>query len=92
MSLDKWIKDPHKKKKEPVKKKPRRVAEKKTEIDREAELYEEVKTSPLGKLQKFKLKCPNRKCKYEKIKAKLKLTERDKVCPKCSTQMKMEKL
>jgi hypothetical protein len=92
VSLDKWIKEPPKKSKAPVKKKPKKVAEKKIGIEQELEIIEEVKKSPLGKIQKFKLKCPDRKCKYEKIKVKLKLTERDKVCPKCSKQMKIEKI
>lgn len=86
-SLDKWIKGPPKKKKPPAKKPPK---VKEVEERVEEETKKEEKT--LGKLQKFKLKCPDKKCKYEKIKVKSKLSEQDIICPKCSKEMKIAKL
>ena len=84
MSLDKWLKSEKKekdvKKKPEVKKKP---APKKS--------LEKSKPQPQSKkMNKFILTCPKKSCKYQKIKVKKDLTEKDKTCPRCKGQMKVK--
>ena len=83
MSLDKWIKP--KNKKEEVKKKPQPKASE----DRTKEATSPEKT-PI-KLTKHILICPKAKCKYQKTIIKKQLTERDKICPRCKSKMKIKK-
>lgn len=42
-------------------------------------------------LTKFNLICTKPKCKYQKIIMKRELLEKDKICPKCKSQMKIKK-
>ncbi len=50
----------------------------------------ETPTSKTG-LEKRVLKCPNAKCKYERVVVKAKLMRNDLECPKCGTLMKESK-
>lgn len=89
ISLDKWLKDSSKKKQSKIKER------KMDSVDEEPKSNEKqilIKKSPLGKLQKFKLKCQNKKCGYQKTIVKLKLTKKNEICPKCSKTMKIQKL
>ncbi len=89
ISLDKWLKEANKKKKQKEKLKSDEDV-KTTPISSEKQVT--IKKSPLGKLQKFKLKCQSKKCGYQKIIVKTKLTNKDEICPRCSKNMKIEKL
>lgn len=89
ISLDKWLKETSKKKKKMEKLKPDENV-KTTLISSEKRII--IKKTPLGKLQKFKLKCQSKKCGYQKTIVKTKLTNKDELCPKCSKNMKIEKL
>ena len=88
ISLDKWIKT-EKKKKNEVKnntgktkiKLSKENLDKKEEIDRISEKFE-----------KFELICKNTKCKYKKILKKKRITERDIICPRCKSEMKVKKI
>lgn len=82
MSLDKWIKP--KKKKEEVKKKPQpKASEDKTKKAPSPE------KTPIN-LTKYILICPKAKCKYQKTIIKKQLKERDKICPRCKSKMKIK--
>ncbi|MFX1395297.1 MAG: hypothetical protein ACFFAH_17295 [Promethearchaeota archaeon] len=83
MSLDKWIKD--KKKKEEIKKKtkPKGLPEKN-------KFPTPPEKTPL-KFSKTLLICPKAKCNYQKTIKKKNLTERDKICPRCKSTMKIKK-
>ncbi len=84
MGLDKWLKPEKKekviKKKPPVKKKP----------TPEKSIEKPEPQPPSKKMTKFHLTCPKKSCKYQKIKVKKELTERDKICPRCKGQMKVK--
>ena len=83
MSLEKWIKP--KKKKEEIKKKPQpKSSGEKKKISATPEKI------PL-KFTKTFLTCPKAKCKYQKTIIKKNLTERDKMCPRCISKMKIKK-
>lgn len=89
ISLDKWLKEQSKKKLPKIKEVKIDSADEKPKSNEKKIL---IKKSPLGKLQKFKLKCHNKKCGYQKTIVKVRLTEKDEICPKCSKTMKIEKL
>jgi hypothetical protein len=81
LSLDKWIKS--KKKKEENKKKPQHKASNdKTQIQTSI-------AKPTRKHIKYNLLCPKKKCAYQKTIMKKQLMERDKICPKCKSIMKI---
>ncbi len=57
----------------------------------EVELKPSKPPSSKSPFEKHSLKCPNAKCKYERVVAKAKLTRNDFECPKCGTLMKEHK-
>ncbi len=81
MGLDKWIKP-----------------EKKTEKKEEAGSRKKPKTQPIKKkseiqsknLTKFVLICSKLKCKYKKTIMKKELSEKDRICPRCRSEMKVK--
>ena len=87
MSLDKWIKSD---KKEETKNKPQ---EKKGQKGGQSEVRKdqaEKTLEPLAqKFNKFQLKCPKKGCNYQKTIVKKDLKEKDKVCPRCKSTMKV---
>lgn len=83
MGLDKWLKSDDVDKKQI--KKPTEVKKKKDEEQEKSN----IKTNRL-KLQKYILNCPNSKCKYQKIVMKKELNDIDKICPRCSKEMKVK--
>ena len=89
ISLDKWLKEQSKKKQPKIRQKNIDMVDEQLKSNEEQIL---IKKGPLSKLQKFKLKCQNKKCGYQKTIVKIKLTEKDEICPKCSKTMKIEKL
>lgn len=84
MGLDKWIK-PEDKKKQKIKKKDKGDQPK----DGTFKPKEEQKDKESLKLRKFYLTCPKAKCKYKKTIVKKTLTEKDKICPRCKSEMKL---
>jgi len=84
LGLDKWIK-PEDKKNKKIKKKDEGYPSK----DRTSKPKEEQKDKESSKLTKFDLTCPNAKCKYKKTIVKKTLTEKDKICPRCKSEMKL---
>ena len=84
MGLDKWIKTEENKKKPKIKddtKKPKKTESKAKEIKG---------TIGPKNLLKFYLVCPKAKCKYQKTIIKKELTDKDKVCPRCKSIMKIK--
>ncbi|MFX1280771.1 MAG: hypothetical protein ACFFA3_15450 [Promethearchaeota archaeon] len=84
MGLDKWLKSD-----EVDKKQIKKPNEDKKKKDEELE-KSNIKTKRL-KLQKYILNCSNSKCKYQKIVMKKELTDIDKICPRCSKEMKVKR-
>jgi len=84
LGLDKWIKT--------------EVSEKKTEKKEEVRSTKKPKTQPIKKkseiesinLTKFVLICSKPKCKYKKIIMKKELSEKDRICPRCKNEMKVQ--
>ncbi|MFW9882461.1 MAG: hypothetical protein ACFFG0_56080 [Candidatus Thorarchaeota archaeon] len=76
MGLDKWLKT------EDIEKKAKKEKNRKTQ---EKDL-EKISVN----LTKYMLICTNAKCKFQKIIMKRQLSENDKNCPRCNTQMKIK--
>ena len=84
MGLDKWIKP--------------EGTVKKTEKKEEARSTKKPKTQPIKKksekestnLTKFVLICSKPKCKYKKTIVKKDLSEKDRICPRCKNEMKVQ--
>ncbi len=88
MGLDKWIKPEKKEKKSPGVKKKGPVKSNKS--SKENQVITELGKSET-KLTKFNLVCQKAKCKYQKTIMKKNLTERDKICPRCKSEMNIKK-
>jgi len=87
VGLDKWIKTDKEVKK-------RKTEKQGADPSEPPEKTLKVKKKPEGltlKLVKQTLTCPNAKCKYQRIIMKKQITEKDKICPRCSTEMKIKK-
>lgn len=82
MGLDKWL-ESDKVKKKKVKESAEINTEKKESKEKEINT-----TRSKQLLSKFILICTNSKCKYQKVLMKRKLVYRDKICPKCKSEMK----
>ena len=84
MGLDKWIKP--------------EGTEEKSEKKEDAKSARKSKTQPIEKkgenesikLRKFVLICSKPKCKYKKIIMKKELSEKDRICPRCKNDMKVQ--
>lgn len=97
MGLDKWIKP--EKEKDVIKKK----LDVKTDeiLKNKAQpnnlISEPKKLKPLEepksklKFTKFLLRCPKTKCNYQKKILKKELSDKDKICPRCKSEMKFKK-
>ena len=85
LSLDKWI-TPDKKKKKEDPDKPSNI--KKLSVKIKTIKSEE---KPKTEFKKYFLICPKAKCKYQKTLMKKKITLKDKLCPRCKTEMKIKK-
>jgi len=86
VGLDKWLKPEDARKRSRDKRNSSIDGrERKSEIDGNKNLEK-----PLKKLKKYMLACSNAKCKYQKIVMKNRLTEKDKVCPRCHKAMKIK--
>ena len=88
MSLDKWIKS---NKKEETKKKPQKKKETKRVQAEEKKYQEEKNLEPVAqKINKYQLKCSKKGCNYQKTIVKKKLDEKNKICPRCKSMMKVK--
>jgi len=85
LGLDKWIK-PEDTKTKTIKKKDEGDPKKKSDSKPKDKQIDKV----ISKLTKFDLTCPNAKCKYKKTIVKKVLTEKDKICPRCKSEMKLK--
>ena len=84
MGLDKWIKQEGTEKK----------SEKKEEVISTRKLKAQLivkkgEKEPI-KLSKFVLICSKPKCKYKKTIMKKELSEKDRICPRCKSEMKVQ--
>jgi hypothetical protein len=80
MGLDKWLKTEELEKK----------SKKKEELTLKTEKRKiDVSLKKQIKLTKYRLVCPNVKCKYQKTIMKKELTNDDKRCPRCDKEMKV---
>ncbi len=84
MGLDKWIKPDKVEKKKS--KKPNNIETEK----KDSKLKKQPNPPLIKKLSKFRLICSNSKCKYQKIVMKKSLENKDKICPKCKSEMKLK--
>ena len=85
MGLDKWIK--------PEKIKPKAIKKKEdgdSQNNSDSKSREKQIEEGLLKLTKFELICSKAKCKYKKTIVKKYLTEKDKICPRCKSEMKLK--
>ncbi|MBY9006192.1 MAG: hypothetical protein KGD63_05495 [Candidatus Lokiarchaeota archaeon] len=82
MSLDKWVNS----KQKPIKK------QEKNQKSEEVGPSETKVIKQSGKLKKYLLKCPKSKCNYQKTILKTLLSERDIICSRCKSKMKIEEL
>ncbi|MBN1214108.1 MAG: hypothetical protein JXA99_01575 [Candidatus Lokiarchaeota archaeon] len=80
MSLDKWV-NSKQKKKEITKK-----------VDNKKDLFESEDLKKKGNLKKYLLKCPKSNCNYQKTILKSTLSEKDIICSRCKSQMKIKEL
>ena len=88
MGLDKWLKSEQEAKKKNTNKETVNRTKRTTE---DSMLKKKTKEST-GKLMKQTFTCTNAKCKYQRTIMKKQLTERDTICPRCSTKMKSKKV
>ncbi len=102
MSLDKWIKSEEekdeegkaeaekksktKKKKSSTKNKPKS----KTLLQESEALI--TPENAIKKFTKYTLVCPKKSCGYQKTILKKQLIEKDKICPRCKSEMKIKKI
>jgi hypothetical protein len=94
MSLDKWLKPDEKNnvvKKETGKgaKKPVEKKSRSHQLSEEKEVLTPSEKT-LKEISKYSLTCS--KCKYKKIILKKRLSEKDKICPKCKGIMKFKNI
>ena len=84
MGLDKWIKPEETVKKSEKKEEARSTRKPKTEpVEKKGE------KEPI-KLTKFVLICSKTKCKYKKTIVKKELLGKDRICPRCKNDMKIQ--
>ena len=84
MGLDKWIK-PEESVKKPEKKEDGRSTRK-----HKTQPIEKKGEKEPTKLTKFVLICSKPKCKYKKTIVKKELSEKDRICPRCKNEMKVQ--
>ncbi len=80
MGLDKWIKPEKSEKKE----------DERSTRKSKAQPIEKKGENESIKLRKFVLICSKPKCKYKKIIMKKELSEKDRICPRCKNDMKVQ--
>ena len=84
MGLDKWIKT------DIPEKKPEKKEEAKSTRKPKTQLVEKRGEKEPIKLTKFVLICSKPKCKYKKTIVKKELSEKDRICPRCKNEMRVQ--
>ena len=84
MGLDKWIKP-----KETVKKSEKKEEARSTRKPKTEPVEKKGEKEPI-KLTKFVLICSKTKCKYKKTIVKKELLGKDRICPRCKNDMKIQ--
>jgi len=84
MGLDKWIKPEETVKKSEKKEDVRSTRKPKTQLVEKKDEKEPIK------LTKFVLICSKTKCKYKKTIVKKELLGKDRICPRCKNDMKIQ--
>ena len=84
MGLDKWIKPEG-----PVKKPEKKEEARSTRKPKTPPIEKKGEKEPI-KLTKFVLICSKPKCKYKKTIMKKELSEKDRICPRCKNEMKVQ--
>jgi len=84
LGLDRWIKSEKKVDEEKGKKEP--------QIKDSSDVAKDIKSNEKQdlKLKKYVLICPKAKCKYQKTIMKKIITEKEKICPRCKSNMKLQ--
>jgi len=85
LSLERWLKPDEKARKTEVKKE--KAVEKGSKIQSKKVSDEKLAVS---KFNKYVLVCTRAKCKYQKTIMKKNLSDKDKICPKCKSKMKIK--
>lgn len=88
--MEKWLKP--QKKGEKSEEKQSKPEKKKDESNTNSTLKQKSEfTKPVAiKVIKFKLECPKSTCKYKKTIIKKSLADKDKICPRCKSKMKVK--
>ncbi|TXT58305.1 MAG: hypothetical protein BAJALOKI2v1_400037 [Promethearchaeota archaeon] len=89
MSLDKWIKGPEEEEEEEEEGVNGEKEQQEKDLKKSRSIKKEQKRSSKTTLKKYFLKCPKKSCKYQKTLMKSNLTEKDKICPRCKSEMKV---
>ncbi len=84
MGLDKWIKP-----EETVKKSEKKEDARSTRKPKTQPVEKKGEKEPI-KLTKFVLICSKTKCKYKKTIVKKELLAKDRICPRCKNDMKIQ--
>lgn len=91
LSLEKWLKPEKKDEKREAKQiKSEKKKGKDHNSSAEPKGISELVTTPSISLSKFKLECPKSTCKYKKTITKKNLADKDKICPRCKSIMKIK--
>ncbi|MFW9770564.1 MAG: hypothetical protein ACFFFB_01970 [Candidatus Heimdallarchaeota archaeon] len=92
MSLEKWLKPEKKDERSEAKQFKTEQKKGKNNFNSGAEPKGnlELVDSPIISLSKFKLECPKSTCKYKKTIIKKNLIDKDKICPRCKSIMKIK--
>ena len=93
MSLDKWIKT--EKKKDPPKSPRKEIKKEDLKIDLDLPKDDELnqqKPQESVKITKFLLTCTKKNCNYQRTLVKKKLSEKDQICRKCKSKMKVKEI
>jgi hypothetical protein len=101
MSLDKWLKDEEEEGEESKEKESDKPKDETSTESQQKTLIPEQKkgetvkktqnkVSGRPKLTKYLLSCSNSKCKYKKTLMKRELTGKDKICPRCKSEMNVK--
>jgi hypothetical protein len=91
MSLDKWIKSAEKEEeKKKLKEKKRKSVQKGVQSEGERDQDKRILEPMAEKIKKYQLKCSKKGCNYQKTIVKKGLNEKDTICPRCKSAMKVK--
>ncbi|MBN1803396.1 MAG: hypothetical protein JW891_17935 [Candidatus Lokiarchaeota archaeon] len=64
---------------------------KKQNRDKKGKPVKNVEQEPKN-FKKYNLSCPKKSCNYQKTIMKKQLNEKDKICPRCNSEMKIKRV